>query len=220
MANVIMVLGKSGTGKSQSIKGLDPKRTVVISVLGKRMLFDKERNYSAENKNFFKANGYREVISLIENISSKGENVDNIVIDDMIYIMSKEFLRRATETGYGKFSEMGAHFEAVLTACENARESINIFMMLHAEETYSDKIHTGWKARTIGNMVDAYCAPTELVNIQLFADVRFNAQGKAEYGFYTHKIKNGTIEIPAKSGDLFEEDWIPNDLGLVVSALN
>ena len=31
----------------------------------------------------------------------------------------------------------------------------------------------------------------------------------------------GSIEIPAKSPDeMFEEDFIPNDLGLVVKAMN
>ena len=39
MANCCIILGKSGTGKSTSIKGLDPKETIVINVLGKRLPF-------------------------------------------------------------------------------------------------------------------------------------------------------------------------------------
>ena len=46
-----MILGKSGTGKSTSIKGLDPKETVVINVLGKRLPFKGSNAlYNKENK--------------------------------------------------------------------------------------------------------------------------------------------------------------------------
>ena len=54
MANIIMLLGKSSTGKSTSIKGLDPKETVVINVLGKRLPFKGSNAlYNKENKNLF-----------------------------------------------------------------------------------------------------------------------------------------------------------------------
>ena len=39
MANAVILLGKSGTGKSSSIKGLDPKETVILNVLGKKLPF-------------------------------------------------------------------------------------------------------------------------------------------------------------------------------------
>lgn len=39
MANAIILLGKSGTGKSSSIKGLDSKSTVILNVLGKKLPF-------------------------------------------------------------------------------------------------------------------------------------------------------------------------------------
>ena len=43
MANAIILLGKSGTGKSSSIKGLDPKSTVILNVLGKKLPFKGSR---------------------------------------------------------------------------------------------------------------------------------------------------------------------------------
>ena len=39
MANCVIILGKSGTGKSTSIKTLDPKETVILNVLGKKLPF-------------------------------------------------------------------------------------------------------------------------------------------------------------------------------------
>ena len=55
----------------------------------------------------------------------------------------------------------------------------------------------------------------------LFSAVKYDEKGSASYGFYTHRCMNGVVEIPAKSPDgMFEEDFIPNDLGLVVNAMN
>ena len=220
MANCIMVLGKTGSGKSYSIRNLDPAKTVVISVLDKPMLWNKDKRYSKGNKNLFSCSDYLSVISLITNISEKAENIKNIIIDDMIYVMTKEFFKRAKETGYGKYTEFGMHFQQVIEACEKARDNMNIFFMLHAEEVFSDKIHVGYKARTIGQLVDSSYNPMEVVTILLFADKKYDENGKAQYGFYTHNFMRGSVEIPAKSGDLFEDDWIPNDLNLVVEALS
>ena len=100
MANCIIVLGKSGTGKSTSIKGLDPKETVVLNVLGKRLPFKGSGVvYNKENKNLFRVDDYTQVLSMLQTINEKAPHVKNIVLDDAIYIMRKEYFKRAKETG-------------------------------------------------------------------------------------------------------------------------
>ena len=105
MANVVMLLGKSGTGKSTSIKTLNPKETVVFNILGKRLPFKGSSSvYNTENKNLFRLNTYSEVINYLEGINKGAPNVKNVIIDDMIYIMRKEYFSRAKENGYGKIA--------------------------------------------------------------------------------------------------------------------
>ena len=100
MANVCMLLGKSGTGKSTSVKTLDPKETVVINVLKKRLPFKGSNAlYNKENKNLFEVEEYTQIISLLSNIDKSATHVKNIIIDDMIYIMRKEYFKRAKESG-------------------------------------------------------------------------------------------------------------------------
>jgi hypothetical protein len=85
----------------------------------------------------------------------------------------------------------------------------------------SDKITTGYKVSTIGNLIDNQYNPLEVVPMVLFSAVKFDDKGNASYGFYTHRCMQGTIEIPAKSPDgMFEEDFIPNDLGYVTTKMN
>ena len=100
MANIVIVLGKSGTGKSTSIKGLNPKETVIINTLKKRLPFKGSASmYNKENKNLFNVDDYGTVVTYIQSISDKATYVKNIVLDDIIYIMRKEYFNRAKESG-------------------------------------------------------------------------------------------------------------------------
>lgn len=222
MANVCMILGPSGTGKSTSIKGLDPKETVVLNVLRKRLPFKGSNNiYNAENKNLFPIDDYTQIVNLLETINKKAPHVKNVIIEDMTYIMRKEFFKRAKETGYGKFTEIAQHFQQVISTCENMRDDINVFFILHSEAIQSDKTTIGYKVSTVGAMIDSQYNPVEVVPMVLYSAIKYDDKGNASYGFYTHRCMEGTIEIPAKSpANLFEEDFIPNDLGLVIKAMN
>ena len=100
MANICMILGPSGTGKSTSIKGLDPKETVVLNVLRKRLPFKGSGTiYNADNKNLFNVDEHTQIINLLNSIDQKAPHVKNVIVEDMTYVMRKEFFKRAKESG-------------------------------------------------------------------------------------------------------------------------
>ena len=222
MANNVIILGKSGSGKSSSIKTLNPKETVVINVLRKKLPFKGSQSlYNTDNKNLFNVDDYTQVISLLQNIDKSAPHVKNVILDDVIYTMRKEYFRRAKETGYGKYTELAQHFQQMIQTCEMMREDINVFFILHSEDIQSDKITTGYKVSTIGSLIDNQYNPVEVVPMVLYSAVKYDDKGNASYGFYTHRTMEGTVEIPAKSpAEMFEEDFIPNDLGYVVKKMN
>ena len=222
MANNVIILGKSGTGKSTSIRGLDPKETVVINTLKKRLPFKGSgAMYNKENHNILEVNTYDNVIAYLKAINEKMTNVKNIILDDIIYIMRKEYFSRAKEVGYGKYTELAAHFQQIISTCENLREDLNIFFILHSEDVASDNSIVGYKVSTIGKLLDTQYNPVEVVPMVLYSAIKYDEKGVPTYGFYTHAIKEGNVEIPAKSpADMFDSDFIPNDLGYVVKCMN
>lgn len=222
MANATIILGKSGTGKSTSIKTLNPKETVIINVLGKRLPFKGSNSlYNTENKNSFQIEEYQQVQNLLNAIGNNAAHVKNVVIDDSIYIMRKEYFKRAKENGYGKYTELAQHFQAIIQTIEQLRDDLNVFLILHSEDVQSDKITTGFKVSTIGSLIDNQYNPVEVVPMVLYSAIKYDDKGKPTYGFYTHRCMEGSVEIPAKSPDgMFEEDFIPNDLGIVTKAMN
>lgn len=221
MANVVMLLGKSGTGKSTSIKTLNPDETVIVNVLGKKLPFKGSGNlYNIDKKNLFRVEDYQQMINLLT-ACDKQPHVKNIILDDCIYIMRKEYFKRAKETGYAKYTELAQHFQQIISTCEQLRDDINVFMILHSEDVQSEKTIVGFKVSTIGQLLDSQYNPIEVVPMVLYSAVKFDERGNPTYGFYTHATMEGTAQIPAKTPDgMFTEDFIPNDLGAVVKAMN
>ena len=215
-------MGKSGTGKSTSLKNLDPKETYIINCLGKKLPFKgSSSTFSEELKNLKNTTDYEKIIALIEGVSTKIPRIKNIVIDDASYIMRDEFFARAKERGYDKFTEIGLHMQKIISAAKSARNDLNIFLMFHSDELQDSGSIVEYKVATIGKMLDEKYNPIEVVPVVLYSSVKFNEKKQAEYGFYTHRTKEGNVIIPAKSPDgMFEEDFIPNDLSVVIEHMN
>ena len=118
-----------------------------------------------------------------------------------IYIMRTEFFDRSKETGFNKYNELADHFRRIIAVCGSLRDDLNIFMMMHIETVEADGSIIGYKSSSVGKLLDKMYRPEE-------------------NGFYTHRMKVNGIEVPAKTPEgMFEEDFIPNDLGTVVKAM-
>ena len=214
-------MGDTGCGKSTSIKGLNPKETVIINVLGKRLPFKgSAAMYNEEQKNLFKISSYSDVLSLLDAINGNAP-VKNVIIDDAIYIMRTEFFDRSKEKGYDKYNELADHFRKIIAKCGSLRDDLNIFMLLHIEPIESDGSLIGFKSASVGKLLDKQYNPLESVAVTLFAQPRYDDRGVPEFGFYTHRKKLNGVELPCKTPEgMFEDDFIPNDLDIVIKAMN
>ena len=221
MSNLVLIMGESGSGKSTSVKGLNPKETVIFNILGKRLPFKGSASlYNEANKNLFKIDDWQTVVNYLKSIDEKAPHVKNVVIDDAIYIMRTEFFNRSKERGFDKYNELADHFRRIIATCGSLRDDLNIFMLLHTETVEADGSIVGYKSSSVGKLLDKMYRPEENVTITLFAQPKYNDKGIPEYGFYTHKMRVNGIEIPAKTPDgMFESDFIPNDLGYVIKSM-
>lgn len=222
MSNFAIILGDTGCGKSTSIKSLNPKETVIINVLGKRLPFKGSNSmYNAENKNLFVMSDYNSILSMLDAINKNAPHVKNVVLDDVVYIMRLEFFDRSKERGYDKYNELADHFRKIIAKCGSLRNDLNVFMLFHIENVESDGSLVGYKSASVGKLLDKMYNPLESVSVTLFAQPKYDDKGVPTYGFYTHKMRIGGVELPCKTPEgMFEEDFISNDLQYVVDKMN
>lgn len=212
MATTILVIGESGTGKSTSIRTLDPKETMIINVLNKPLPFRGWRNnYKRKTVdtegNIYSSNDSANIITAIRIVDER-DHVKCLVIDDFQHVMCNEFMIRALEKGFDKFTEIGQHAYNVINAARNCRESLNVFFLSHSE---IDE-HGRTKCMTVGKIVDKYAKIEGWVTIVLSTIVKDD-----DYFFQTRT--DGLIMAKSPMG-MFEDKYIPNDLQLVNEAIN
>ncbi len=224
MSNLTVILGPTGSGKSTSIRNLNPKETVILALkaIDKPLPFKGSRKtYNSENKNYFALKDYSEIINIMNKISANAPYVKNIILEDATYIMRTEFFDRVDERGFDKYNALADHFRKIISTGTSLRSDINVFLILHTDTEEQDGSIVGYKAATVGKLLDKMYNPLESVTTTLIALPKYDNDGNPTYGFYTHRCKIGGIVLPAKSPDgMFDEDFIPNDLKYVVDKMN
>lgn len=189
----ILLMGGSGTGKSTSLRNLPAEETAIINVTNKPMPFKNKNGIKIVN-----CNNYEQMIKAI-----LGTKKRIIVVDDSSYMMTFENFEKATNKGYDKFTTMAVNYYDLITTPQKCNGEKIIYFITH-EEINEDMIA---KPKTIGKMLSQ-----QLVIEGLFTVVLRSLLKNNEYVFQTHNDGTSVCKSPI---DMFEEDFIPNDLAEV-----
>lgn len=222
MAQGVLIIAESGTGKSTSIENLDPKETFIINVANKPLPFkgwkSKYQVWSKETPtgNMYDKAGPENIEACMKYVSEKRPEIKNIVIDDFQYMSSFEFFDKAEEKGYEKFTKIGAHLARIARMPKDLRGDLIIFFLTHAEEATDLEGKKKFKAKTIGKMVDEKLTLEGLFSIVLFGKTKKNKEGEIRYVFETQTNGENTCKSPR---GMFSDFEIPNDLLFVKKAI-
>lgn len=201
-----LVLGESGTGKSASLRNMDPSKTLLIQSIRKPLPFRSNgwSYLSASNKagNMLVSDQSAQIISAMHKTSR-----DVIVIDDWQYILANEFMRRTDERGFDKFTDIGRHAWDILTAAAGLSTQKRVYILAH---TQSDELGRT-KVKTIGKLLDEKITPEGMFTIVLRTIVQ-----NGNYLFSTRNNGSDTVKTPM---GLFDDELIENDLAAVDAAI-
>ncbi len=206
MANITLIMGESGTGKSTSIRNLVAKETFIINVLDKPLPFKGfKKNYVAATKeapegNYFAADNHAHILKIIKHINETRPDIKNVIIDDFQYIMANEYMRRATENGFSKFTEIGQNAWRIASESQKCRDDLYFFILSHTELDNAGR----YKCKTIGKMLD------EKITLEgMFTCVFHSIVRDGKYKFLT---QNDGSHIAKSPLEMFEDQAIDNDL--------
>lgn len=194
----VMIIGESGSGKSYSMWSLNPKEVGVFAVEKPRLPFPEGKNFQiAKNAT------YNMIMKAFT-----APKLKRYVIDDSQYLLVNEMFDRATETGYGKFTEMALHFRNLIHYVNhNMPDDVIVYFLHHPEiDTNTGKA----KAKTIGKMLDEKLTVEGCFDIVLFCKIE-----NGEHVFITQSDGTTTAKSPL---GMFP-DRMPNDLKQVDEAI-
>lgn len=204
MSNIVLILGESGTGKSTSIRTLNPEETFIINVLNKPLPFKGYKNkYNKELKNYHSTDCYKEIISYIKAINERLPNIKSLIIDDFNFVLANEFMKRASEKSFERFVDIGKHTFEIVEELKLLREDLICFIMSHTELSHAGVI----KTKTVGKMVDDKVSIEGRISTVLHARV---VEGK--FKFLT---QFDGLHMSKTSMGMFDDMYIDNDLQFV-----
>ena len=196
MGNLVMVLGKSGSGKSTSLRNFSPDAVGVFSVAGKRLPFRSELPVVQ----------HADYARIADVMAANRRRA--YVIDDATYLMQFDNFARAKETGYGKFTDMAVAFQQLLRAASWTDEDTNVYFLMHPDLDEQGRE----KPKTIGRMLDEKLCVEGLFPIVIDARVVQGDDGRPKHVFITEndgtnlaKAPEGMLP-PVMDNDLAEVD--------------
>lgn len=205
MAQKILILGNSGSGKSTAIRTLNEKETFVIQCVDKRLPFkDSSKKYNDSNKNIYQTSELNKVLEILERIN-KNAKIKNLIIDDFNYLMTYGYKARARENGYIKFETIAFLVIDILDKINVMRKDLTVFVTAHTQKDSEGKLST----KTIGKFLD------EKVVIEGLFEIVILALGSDNnYNFTVNGLD------PAKTPiGMFEQNEVENDFNLVNEAI-
>jgi hypothetical protein len=218
---LVGIIGASGSGKSTSMRNLNPEETVIIATSNKPLPFRWTSKYKtgklSEGANLLISHNPSDIIIALRHIDENMPHVKSVIIDDAQFLQGFMFMDKAKDKGFEKFNDIGvAGFAPIKAAMQLQRinKDLDVFVTYHYE--LDDDGNT--KIKTAGKLIDRQITLEGLFTIILFADNEVDPIKKtSDYYFLTNTQGYKKAKSPI---DMFSEMKVPNDLVFIKKRIN
>lgn len=212
MANVIGIMGESGSGKTTSMRNLDPKTTFYVDCDKKGLSWRGWRKlYNGDSKNYVSTDIHQVVMNILKKVNEDKSfsHVKTVIVDTLNGLMVADEMRRMSEKSYDKWQDLAQSVYYLVDYALTMRDGVTVIFVAHTQTDHDDNGYLFTRIKTSGRKLDKICLESKLTTV-LWSDVK-----DGEYIFHT-RAEHSTAKTPL---GMFEEDEIPNDITEVIKAL-
>lgn len=204
MAVPVLIMGRSGSGKSASMRNLK-ETTYVINVNNKSLPFKNN-----ENLKVLACQDYLKIKDSLAKAYAKG--IKLAVIDDAGYLMTAKFMAGHREkkgaSQYDLYNEIGDNFYSLIRyVADDLPKDMIVYMIMHEDKNDFGES----KPKTIGRLLDEKVCVEGMFTIVLHA---MKLDGK-----YVFATNTDGLDVTKSPIGMFEETTIDNDLQYVTEQI-
>lgn len=218
MAQLIFVVGRSGMGKSTSLRNLNPDETVIINTDQKALPFKQfNLKYNEDKRNYRKTSDVNIVIATLSKVNALPQ-VKTIIIDTWSRIMTDAIMNPSfrAEKGFDKWTKMAAaQYDLINYINDTMREDIIVYLFAHPDIHYDEAGFASERIGVQGKMLERF-VPESFSTIVLYAEIIKTPGQPNQHVFRTVSSGSDTCKTPL---EMFEENTITNDLVIVNDAI-
>lgn len=210
MAKVICIAGESGSGKTTSLRNLNPDTTYIIDSDKKGLSWRGwKKQYNIEKENYYPCDIPKNVASTMLAVSKRKPEIKTLVVDTIGSIMVADEMRRSKEKGYDKWVDLAQCMWDIVDMAYLLRDDLTVIFIAHTQTDRDDNGYLFTRIKTSGKKLDKICLESKFTTVLIAKCL----DGK--YIFETH-ANNSTAKTPF---GLYDEPTIENDILKVIEDL-
>lgn len=200
MAKNVLILGKSGSGKSASMRNFNNDDLFLINVIAKDLPFQEDFKYKLATDDY---NKIKEKL-----MGATNKDIKTIVIDDAGYLITNKYLRNQGQKKgnavFELYSEIATDYWDLINFIKyQLPNDVVVYLIMHEDVDDLGNV----KPMTIGKMLN------EKINIEGMHTIVFRAMKNDRK--YIFRTQSSGLDISKTPIGMFENDEIDNDLKVI-----
>lgn len=208
---VIAIMGESGSGKTTSMRNLDPKTTMYIDCDKKGLSWRGWKDqYSGDNKNYVITDFPQVALQCIQKVNTdeKYKHIKVVIVDTLNGLMVADEMRRTKEKGYDKWQDLAQSVYELVDFALTVRNDLTVIFTCHTQTERDDSGFSFTRIKTSGRKLDKIALETKFTTVLLSKCVDGKYMFETQAKFSTAKSPMGALESE-----------IENDISAVIAAL-
>lgn len=210
MSKTICIIGESGSGKTTSMRNLNPQTTWYIDCDKKGLSWRGWRTqYNKENCNYFPISDTDKIKKTLMKAHKEYPQIKTIIVDTLNAIMIEDEFARMKEHNYDKWQDLAFSVYSLVVGGGQLRDDLTVIFILHSQTERDDNGFQFTRAKTSGKKIEKIVLESKFTTVLLAKCI------DGQYVFETH-ANNSTAKTPLGA---FDSLTIPNDMAEVLKVL-